>query len=121
MKNIPQNIFTTNNAILWGVSCAILFGITFFPAFKLLVSLWSNSEEYSHAFLIVPIILYIVWTKRNIFTQESTDYSTLGLILTIISVVVYPFALLTNVNTIVLLSMYFTITGILLYLAGFRD
>ena len=33
------------------------------------VNVWSDSATYNHCFLIVPIVAYLIWERRVIFTQ----------------------------------------------------
>lgn len=102
----------------YGGIILILFIAAYYPALQILVTKWANSEEYMHAFLIVPVIFYMIWAKRKTLCANPNDYSYLGLLLIIPSIALYYFALLTQVDTIILLSMFFTIVGTIIYLAG---
>ncbi|HEY6130475.1 MAG TPA: archaeosortase/exosortase family protein, partial [Halioglobus sp.] len=31
-----------------------------------MVSIWSRSETFAHGFLIVPISLWLIWTRRDL-------------------------------------------------------
>ena len=95
-----------------------LFTLAYLPALQMLVEKWADSEEYSHAFLTLPIILYMVWTKRQILSEIESRYPSLGLLLILLSSLLYLFALLTEVHTIIALSTYLTIVGCLVYLFG---
>lgn len=96
----------------------LLFIAAYFPAIQILTKKWASSEEYGHAFLTVPIILYMVLQRRENLTEEGCRYSAAGLALILLSTALYLFALLTEVHTIITLSMVLTLTGILIYLAG---
>ena len=37
----------------------------FWDTFVSLVSTWSRSENYEHGFLILPVALYVIWTRRD--------------------------------------------------------
>ena len=95
-----------------------LFVTAFFPAFSLLFKIWMESEEYSHAILTVPIIFYMVWLKRDELASGGRKYAVPGLILAVISTLFYLFAMLTQVRSFIFLSMYLTMIGSLVYLAG---
>ncbi len=95
-----------------------LFISTYFPAFKLLVQQWTATEEYSHAFLTIPIILYMMWHKRPALPESKARYSAFGLLLIVFSTGFYLFGLLANVNTIIILPMFLTIVGVIIYLFG---
>jgi exosortase len=96
----------------------LLFIIAFYPALQILVAKWISSDEYSHAFIVFPLICYMIWIKRDLISQVSKKYSYLGLLLLIPSIAIYYFALLTEVHTIILLSMYFSIIGTCIYVFG---
>lgn len=109
-----------NKSCFWGALSITTFLIAFYPALHKLVTIWANSEEYSHAFLVMPVICYMVWQKRTPLNNLSQKLSPLGLILITPSLALYYFALLTEVNTIIFLSMFLTIVGILVYLLGIQ-
>ncbi|WP_018874161.1 exosortase A [Thioalkalivibrio sp. ALJ1] len=47
---------------------ALLLAITllvFQPTYASMVDTWSRSETFTHGFLIVPIVLFLVWLKRD--------------------------------------------------------
>ena len=98
-----------------------LFVAAYYPAFQILVEKWSNSEEYSHAFLTLPIVLYMVWGKKSALLNGEQQYALTGLFLVMLSTVCYLFALLTQVPTFISLSLYLTIVGTLIYLTGIKS
>jgi len=111
-----------NTRVLFsGLLAFALFVAAYFPVFQILVGKWANSEEYSHAFLTLPILLYMVWGKRATLLEDKPHYSMLGLFLVILSTIGYLFALLTQVPTFISLSFYFTIIGVLIYLLGIQS
>ena len=107
----------TNTIILASLVC-VLFVAGYYPVFEILVEKWLTLEEYSHAFLILPIILYMVWDKRAVLVSDQVRYSSGGLVLVLFAALFYFFAILTQVHTIISLSMVLTVFGVLLYLAG---
>ncbi len=104
--------------VFFATIAGALFVIAYFPAFQILVEKWSNSEEYSHAFLMIPIIVYMVWKKKEILQQGQKQYTFIGLIVVVFAMVLYYFALLTQVHTIISLSMLLTVVGACVYLYG---
>lgn len=97
--------------------CLGSFVLAYYPALETLVSKWADSEEYSHAFFTIPIIGYMVWQKRNVFRQDLITVWP-GYIFVIFSALVYPFALLTQVHTIILVALFMTIVGSVIVLSG---
>jgi len=111
-----------NTRVLFsGLLAFALFVVAYFPVFQILVGKWANSEEYSHAFLILPIILYMVWQKQEILQEIQKQCTYIGLILVVFSMAVYFFSLLTQVHTIISLAMFLTVLGALVYLFGTKS
>jgi exosortase len=81
---------------------------------------WAESEEYSHAFLTLPIIVYMVYQKKHELAITPARFTTVGLAVLIFSAALYYFSLLTEVHTIIALAMYLTVVGTLLYLFGIK-
>lgn len=79
-----------------------------------------SSEEYSHATLTIPIIFYMVWTKRSELFTTDKRYSSLGLSLFITGLGCYFFSIQTQVNTLIFISFYITLLGSILYLLDFQ-
>jgi exosortase len=117
-NNLSDWIPAKSRSYILGLSVLATFIGAFFPAFRLLFEIWMKSEEYGHAFLTIPIIFYMVWAKRIAFASGSGKYGLPGLALAIIFTVIYIFAILTQVNTFIFMSMYLTVIGSLIYLSG---
>lgn len=104
--------------ILIAIIAFTIFIIAYFPAIKSLVTIWVSSENYNHAFLVLPIVVYIIWNQKNCLNFKNSDHNFIGLIVLILSVSIYYFSLLTQVNSIIFLSTFMTILGVLIYTAG---
>ena len=97
----------------------LIFVVTYFPAFQVLIKKWSKSEDYAHAFLIVPIIIYIFWNKRTkLQTSEPRPYTGASL-LGIVSIF-YVVSLQLQIPTLISISVVLTIMALLISLAGFQ-
>lgn len=99
----------------------VLFIAAYYPVFKILVGKWADSEEYSHAFLTLPIILYMVYQNRKGVMKTSTTLAPLGFILLLFSSALYYFSLLTEVHTVIALAMYCTVIGAVVFLFGIHS
>ncbi len=117
---IQKSVKVSINGIFPAVSALLLFLAAYYPALKILVGKWAHSAEYNHAFFIVPIIGYIIWSKRDEIKRLPIQLSNLGLLLLLGSSLLYFFSLLTQVQTIIALSFYLTIIGSLIFLFGVR-
>ena len=96
----------------------LLFTIAFFPVFMILGRQWANSEDYAHAFIVLPIVGYMVWQKRQDLNSTQFDGSLIGLLIILSSVSVYLVALHARINSLASVSMVMTIFGALVYLRG---
>ena len=103
--------------IILALLALCLFIIGYYPAIEILVGKWSASEDYAHSFLIVPIIAYMIWDRREIFIKyESSGFG--GLLLLVCSVLSYIIALQTQIPTVIFLATAVTLTGLLMYFGG---
>ena len=105
-------------SILLALTALTLFIVGYLPVFQILVKKWLASDEYSHAFLTLPIIFYMIWRKRALLAEGPVRFSSAGLLILILSAPVYMFALLTQVHTVIALSMFLTVMGAVIYLGG---
>lgn len=96
-----------------------LFTAAFYPAFSQLVGKWNASDDYTHAFFVVPIICYMVWQKRGQLA-DSRGSLVAGLVLCAVSLFFYLLSLQIQVPTIIFLATACTIISIVVLLSGFR-
>lgn len=97
----------------------LLFSACYFPAFAGMASKWSSSENYSHAFIIVPIIIFMFWVKRNILF-EGDGAQLVGLVLLVSCIGVYLVALRIQIPSLIFLATYLTIISAIIYIAGIK-
>lgn len=113
-------LFTHSRSSAIALMALALFTVAYLPVWRILFEKWSASEEYNHAFLTLPIIIYMVWGKRHILLDSRPTYTTPGLLLFLFATLLYLFALLTQVHTLIALAMYLAILGITIYLLGIQ-
>jgi exosortase len=104
--------------VVLGLLASLLFVLGYWPAFQILFSKWWASEAYTHAFLVLPIILYMVWEKRSALPKAPVRSALIGLTILLVSVPVYLFALLTQVHTVIALATVLTLVGAIVFLGG---
>lgn len=97
-----------------------VFVAAFLPVMAGLVQAWSSSEDYSHGFLIVPLSVYILWQKREVFSRPDSAGFLGGLALVVLSLATYLFAHVAGIVTLAGLSMVAFLWGTVMYLFGFR-
>ena len=104
---------------LWGTAIVSFFA-AFFPLYQYLTEKWISSEDYSHAFLIIPVLVYMIWNKRSILSKHANEFSVLGLALMVLSIIIYLFALLTNVYTFISYSMFIVLVSTIIFIFGIK-
>lgn len=103
--------------IIWG-----LFIVAYFPAMQILVSQWTEREDYSHAFLMAPIIGYIVWLKREeLHKQQNNFQKIVATIILTLSTMLYLLASKFHFLSAINASMVISLFALLLYCLDFRS
>jgi exosortase len=99
-----------------------LFAIAYFPAAQVLVIQWLELEEYSHAFLTVPIIGYLVWLKRAALQkQQSNAQQIVAMAVLTLSTLLYLVAGKLHVPSVINLTLIISLLSILLYFFSFNS
>jgi exosortase len=101
--------------LIWG-----LFAVAYFPAARVLVIQWNELEEYSHAFLTVPIIGYMVWLKRRVLHKQQSNSQQIAAMVTLtLSTLFYLVASKLHVPSVINLTLIISLLSILLYFFSF--
>lgn len=96
------------------------FILAYLPVWKGLITMWLNSDDYSHGFFIIPISIYVVWRKREILNNVKPSLSWWGLPFVIFSILLYLFAHFTEILTLVSFSMLLLFSAMIIYFYGLR-
>lgn len=96
-----------------------LFAVSYYPALKMFAQKWLASDDYTHAFFIVPIIGYMIWLKREHLINKKGG-SLVGFILVVISILLYLVSLQLQIPTLIFLATVASIISALIYIAGFH-
>jgi hypothetical protein len=110
-----------NRTVIFALIAVTLFIIGYFPAFKTLFWQWAKSEDYGHAFLIIPIIGYIVWSKRKALLTLDVRQSKAGLLLLISATMAYLVSMHAKIDIVASVSMVMTLAATLIYLYGIHS
>ncbi len=106
---------------IWINILAILFIAIFHPIIIILTKQWYTSEDYSHAFLALPVITYMVWGKRNLFAcSKGCDGNQSGLFILLFSLICYSVAIKSKIDSFASVSMIFTFVGLIIYFYGYE-
>lgn len=96
----------------------LAFMLVYFPIWKDLLHTWYNSDDYSHGFFIVPLVGLALWQKKEVLRSLPLQSSTFGLVLLVVSLILYIFALYAEIKTFASLAMILSIFGIVLFIYG---
>ncbi len=115
----PKSIIHPNAAqIFLLIFLFASFIFAYFPIWKSLINLWSSSDDYSHGFFIIPISLYIIWSKREVLSKIPVTPSIWGGILAVFSLLVYIVSSFAGIATLASLSIVPLACGIVIHLFG---
>lgn len=73
-----------------GTLAALLavLGLTFWHTFASIVAIWIRSETFAHGFLIVPMVIYLAWSKRRVLMMLQPRPTPLAaLVLLLLSII----------------------------------
>ena len=67
------------NALL-GIGLGLVILVVAFQATAMeLLSIWSNSITYSYAWLVIPVLAYLLWHHRKRFSDDDPTWSLAGI------------------------------------------
>lgn len=104
-----------------GVAAAIVASgilLAYWPVITGLVDAWSNDDNYSHGFFIVPLAAFFAWERRHAFMKAPTRPSMLGLGLVAGSLLMLVGGMLGAEFFLSRVSLVGVIAGALLFLYG---
>jgi exosortase len=70
-----------------------------------------SNEDYGHGFAILPIVLYLIWRKKEVLLGETVNPSKWGVIAFILWIFFYAIGSIGHISTIVDLSMILFLLG----------
>lgn len=120
--NSTDKISSHNNFLLqnkYKIGILFLFiSVLFGPVLIKLVDVWSNQEDYSHGFFVIPIALFIAWARRHIIAEASLKPTWVGLPILVGGIFTYLVSYLVRFHTMTFLSMILILMGVFLYFGG---
>lgn len=99
---------------------ACTFLLLYFPTMLGLVRSWLSNEDYSHGFLIIPISLYLIWSRRRDMLENQLRPSLLGIPFLMLWAVLFTLGVGAEIATFERVSLIVFLMGCVLLLAG-RD
>ncbi len=67
------------------VIAAGVFAWSYWPTLAAMVRTWDNEPDYSHGYFVVPLAIFFLWLRRDLFPQGSARVALGGLILILLS------------------------------------
>ena len=109
MKNLAQ-IKTESwvKAALYGL---LLVGI-FYSSHRVMIGWWEN-EDYTYCYLIAPIVLYLIWEKREELARVEARPSWQGAVPLAIGIFLFWLGELAGEFTIMYFASWFVLVGLL--------
>ncbi len=102
-------------AIIGGLVCLL-----FAPAMLRLLDVWSTQEDYGHGFFVLPIVVFMLWQKRDRLAEIPARPSWAGLPVLLVGSLLYVVGWITKFHTLTYLCMIVILIGLLLFLAGWE-
>ncbi len=93
----------SNDSITWRaklsyITLLLLWGYAFFPTLRSMFISCTHSTLNQHCFLVMPLFIWLLLSKRSVFTRISPSVSQLALLLLLILSSLWIFALITRVD-----------------------
>ena len=93
---------------------------SYFPTVAEIVSIWYRVQDYSHGFLIVPLVIYFLWIRFDTYPGTYKGLDWLGLIPLLFSFVARYFGSLQYMDAVEQWSIFFWIIGVIWLFYGSR-
>ena len=83
-RAVPDSLAPPNGSARWRTTLPLLaltlvaIVALYWPTAQSIVAIWDRSETFAHGFLIVPIVLYLLWTRRKLIAQQTPVADWLG-------------------------------------------
>ncbi len=106
--------------LLYGGLLLGSFFWAYWPIIHSLVTTWSENEDYSHGFFILPVAVYLILQKKHDPDIVSNKFSWLAVAALVVCVLMYLAGLFSQFRTMGNLAFIFTIWSIVFFLFGFR-
>jgi len=122
LPNSParDNPLLTAHLALYGGFLLAAFTWAYWPIIHSLVVTWSENEDYSHGFFIIPIVIYLIWQKKELLSVNTDNFNVLAAFAVIACSVLYLAGLFSQFRTMGNLAFVCTIWASLAFVFGFR-
>ena len=97
-----------------------IMGFAYFPTIQEIITVWYRVQDYSHGFLIVPLVLYFLWIRFDTYPGTKKSLCWFGLIPIVLSIVARYFASMQYMDAVEQWSIFLWIIGVVWFLYGNR-
>lgn len=108
------------NAVVALAAVFVVVGIAFFDTLTTLIMTWWDKPEYNHCLLIVPIIVYLIHERRDVFQRVAPEPCWLGVIPLLAGALVWLLGELADANVVRQFGLIILIQGCFLTILGKR-
>jgi exosortase len=96
----------------------ILWAISFYPVYPILVQTWLSHSNHSHGILVPFISAYFIWQKRGVLRSVKPSTYSLGLVILILSMALYIISFTGGIAFVQRLMIVSSLAGLVLYTMG---
>jgi exosortase len=94
------------------------FGLIYWPIVINLITSWLREPAYTHGFIVVPLSIYILWTRRSHIPTTKASGHWLGLILIGVSIALHVMAKLCTMSPLDGWSFLVWFAGVVWFVGG---
>lgn len=113
-------MWTDRRTLTVGLALCAAIGLLYAGVLSSLVRQWATDDNYSHGFFVLPLALYFAWERRAALAAAPFEWSRLGLLLIVGSLVVWLAGLLGSELFLTRVSMIGVIAGTIWFVWGNR-
>lgn len=124
MNVVNANVKTIwkETPLVWGALLGVLALLIFmfYDGLSLMVTWWER-EEYSHAYMLPFIAIFLIWQKKDRLEQIPFDGSWAGLVVAMAGVMLFFAGDLATIYTLVQYAFIVVFAGLVLSFTGWRS
>ncbi|MGL6225318.1 MAG: exosortase/archaeosortase family protein [Thermoguttaceae bacterium] len=94
--------------------------IAYWPAVTTIVNTWYKVQDYSHGFIVIPLVIYFIWIRLDTYPGTCKTPGWLGLIPLLVSLIMRYVGSLYYMDAVEQWSMLFWILGVVWLFYGTR-
>ena len=102
------------------VLVAAAFVWAYWPTIGRLVRAWEEQPDYSHGYLVVPVAVWFLWTRRESFPSFASRFAWAGLLIVALSIAMRYAGALVYLDAVDAWSMLLWVAGMAWFLGGWN-